>query len=128
MVKKKTPTLPSVKKEPEVLSFGFDELTDISYTDASNDSEFFVSFIQRMRKYCLLSWSGIRTAQRHSFGTESIEVKFLNEGARNRVPSQLNKLLVLRASGDNHAFLGYRKGNVFQVLFIEYRIGDIYQH
>lgn len=128
MVKKKTPPPPAIKGEPEALSFGFDELTDISYTDASKDSEFFISLLQRMKKYCQLSWSGIRTAQRHGFGTESIEVKSLNEGARNRIPSQLNKLLVLRATGNNHAFLGYRKGNVFQVLFIEYQFGDIYKH
>lgn len=44
------------------------------------------------------------------------------------VPSGLGKLLVLRATGNNHAFLGYRDGNVFQVLFIEYHFGDIYNH
>ena len=31
-------------------------------------------------------------------------------------------------SGNNHAFLGYRDGSVFQVLFIEYKFGDIYNH
>ena len=44
------------------------------------------------------------------------------------VPSGLTKLLVLRATGNNHAFLGYRDGSVFQVLFIEYKFGDIYNH
>ena len=43
-------------------------------------------------------------------------------------PSGLTKLLVLRATGNNHAFLGYRDGSVFQVLFIEYKFGDIYNH
>lgn len=127
MVKKKTPTVLTREKQ-ESLSFGFDELADVSYVKASNDSDFFISFIQRLKKYCLLSWSGIRTAQRHGFGTESIDVATLNEGARSRTPSQLKKILVLRATGDNHAFLGYRKGNVFQVLFIEYEFGDIYNH
>lgn len=34
----------------------------------------------------------------------------------------------LRATGDNHSFLGYRTEDVFQILFIEYQFGDIYQH
>ena len=118
MVKKRTPVV-LTKDNQESLSFGFDELSDVSYVKASNDSDFFVSFLQRLKKYCQLSWSGIRTAQRHGFGTESIDVGSLNEGARSRVPSQLKKLLVLRITGDNHTFLGYRKGNTFQVLSFE---------
>ena len=45
----------------------------------------------------------------------------------NRYPD-VTKLYVFRATGDNHAFLGYRNGNVFNVLFIEYAFGDVYKH
>lgn len=70
----------------------------------------------------------VRTTQRHGFGTESIDVALLKEGAKEMVPSGLTKLLVPRATGNNHALLGYRDGSVFQVLFIEYKFGDIYKH
>ncbi len=34
----------------------------------------------------------------------------------------------MRATGDNHAFLGHRIGNVFNVIFIEHEFGDVYNH
>lgn len=127
MIKKKTPAV-VVPESRNLLSFSFKELRDISYPKAKNDSDFFVDFIQHLRNFCILNWNELRTTQRHGLGTESIEVDSLKEGARSMVPSGLKKLLVLRATGDNHAFLGYRDGSVFQVLFIEYRFGDIYNH
>jgi hypothetical protein len=110
------------------LFFGFAELINISYTNAENDSKFFINFLQHMQKFCQLSWRGVRTSQKHGFGAEPIDVKFLSAKARQQVPKGLDRLLVLRATGNNHSFLGYRTGNVFQVLFIEYEFGDIYSH
>jgi len=127
MVKKRTPALPN-KEDCDSLFFGFAEMINISYTKAENDSKFFIAFLQRMQKFCQLSWKGVRTSQKHSFGAEPIDVQFLSEKARQNVPKGLKKLLVLRATGDNHSFLGYRDGNVFQVIFIEYEFGDIYSH
>ena len=37
-------------------------------------------------------------------------------------------LMAFRATGDNHVFLGFREGNVFQVVFVESSFGDIYNH
>ena len=127
MIKKRTPA--AVIPEPRnQLSFGFKDLRDVSYIKAKNDSDYFVDFIQHLRKFCSLNWNDVRTTQRHGLGTESIDVASLKEGSKNLVPSGLTKLLVLRATGNNHAFLGYRDGSVFQVLFIEYQFGDIYNH
>lgn len=127
MIKKRQ--IVAVVPEPRnSLSFGFKDLRDISYVKAKNDSGYFVDFIQHLRKFCALNWNDIRTTQRHGLGTESIDVDSLKEGAKPLVPSGLAKLLVLRATGNNHAFLGYRDGSVFQVLFIEYNFGDIYNH
>ena len=127
MVKKKYPILPNTE-DNEALSFGFAELINISFTNAANDSKFFINYLQHLQKFCQLSWKGIRTSQRHSFGAEPIDVKSLSAKAQQHIPSGLDKLLVLRATGNNHSFLGYRKSNVFQVLFIEYEFGDIYSH
>lgn len=127
MIKKKSPTV-LIQEARKDLTFGFGDLRDVSYVKAKSDSSFFIDFIQHLRQFCKLNWNDVRTTQRHGYGTETIEVKSLNEGVKSQVPSGLTKLLVLRATGDNHAFLGYRDGNVFQVLFIEYKFGDIYQH
>ena len=127
MIKKKSPSvlMQEVRKD---LSFGFGDLRDASFIKAKNDSDFFIDFIFHMRQFCKMNWNDVRTTQRHGYGTETIDVKCLNDGIMSQVPTGLTKLLVLRATGNNHAFLGYRDGNVFQVLFIEYRFGDIYKH
>ena len=116
------------KPQPINAVFGFSQLQPISYTEAENDSHFFLGFLDRLRKLSSLDWNTIWTTHRHSFGTEMIPSSRLKKAASNSMPLDLEKLIVLRATGDNHAFLGYREGNVFQILFIEYRFGDIYQH
>lgn len=127
MIKKKSPKvlIQEVRKD---ISFGFGDLRDVSYIKAKNDSAYFIDFIQHMRQFCKLNWNDVRTTQRHGYGSETIDVISLKEGVRSYVPSGLSKLLVLRATGNNHAFLGYRDGSVFQVLFIEYKFGEIYNH
>lgn len=55
-------------------------------------------------------------------------VSQLKKSIQNQVPANVEKLLVLRATGDNHAFLGIREDNIFQIIFIEYQFGDIYNH
>ena len=127
MIKKKTPKV-LIQEVRQNISFGFGDLRDLSYDKAKNDSDFFIDFIQHLRRFCQLTWNDVRTTQRHGLGTESIDVSSLNEGAKKQVPSGLSKLLVLRATGNKHAFLGYRDENIFQVLFIEYEFGDIYNH
>lgn len=52
----------------------------------------------------------------------------MTQAAQVHVPIGMASLLVFRATGDNHVFLGYREGNVFQVIFIEYQFGDVYSH
>lgn len=116
------------RKELELVSFGFSKLCEISYNDARNDAKYFIDFIGHLKRFSQLSWSTILTTQRHGFGSETLKVSELNIRARNNVPSGIDKLIVLRSTGDNHSFLGIRENNVFQVLFIEYQFGDIYNH
>ena len=113
-IKKQHPERPPVG--PSRVVFGFSELRPL------------ISYIERLKRLCLLDWSDLRCAQRHSFGTEKISLVSLSPAAQNNCPAGVDGLLALRAAGDNHAFLGYRDGNVFQVVFIEYQFGDIYRH
>lgn len=123
-----SPKVVSVEKRINNVVFGFSQLKNISFVDANNDSLFFIEYLQRLSKLSSLVWEDLYTSSRHSFGTETMDVASLNITARNLVPSSMSKLLVLRATGSNHVFLGYREENVFQVLFIEYKFGDIYKH
>ena len=110
------------------ISFGFSELRDISFPKAKNDQAFFIQFIQRLKKYSQLDWNTLYQTQRHGFGTEYIEIKTMTKAAQELVSMDMERLIALRATGDNHVFLGYRDGDVFQVVFIEYNFGDIYSH
>lgn len=119
---------PIEKIARQKVSFGFSEIRDVSFIKARNDSKFFIDYIHHLKSFCNMTWDEIRTTQRHGFGSETIGVNNLTRNALRHVPFGLRKLIVLRATGNNHVFLGYRDGDMFQVLFIEYRFGDIYKH
>lgn len=92
MIKKKSPTV-LIQEVRKNLTFGFGDLRDVSYVKAKNDSSFFIDFIQHMRQFCKLTWNDVRTTQRHGYGTETIEVKYLNESVKSQVPSGLKNCL-----------------------------------
>ncbi len=112
---------------PKVV-FGFSELKYISFVEAERDGKFFIDYLERLQKLSLLTWNDLYTSNRHSFGTENMPVDSLTKQAKVAVPTGIDRLIVLRATGSNHVFLGYREKNVFQVLFIGYKFGDIYKH
>lgn len=127
-IKRQTPQPSLIRKITDKLVFGFSELRPFSYTDAEKDSEFFIKFLDRLKRLGSLDWNTVSTSARHSFGTEKIDSKFFTEAAKSKLPNGMNSLLVFRAQGDNHVFLGYCDGNVFQIIFIEYQFGDVYKH
>ena len=131
-IKKIIPPAPHIAGQGsrEQISFSFENLQEYSYTDARNDSSFFISFLERLQKLCCLGWTEIAKSQRHAFGFETIKVSALNKRARNRMNQypDITKLYCFRATGDNHVFLGYRTEGIFNVLFIEYAFNDVYQH
>lgn len=119
---------PSIGKSQERIVFGFSELRPYSYVDGHNDSVFFISFLERLKKLSTVDWNTVNTSARHSFGMEKMNVCNMTKSAQIHVPEGMNSLLVFHATGDNHVFLGYREGNTFQVIFIEYQFGDVYVH
>ncbi len=127
-VRKQVPTVGSIGKSRENIVFGFSELSPFSYVDADKDGTFFIDFLARLKKLCCIDWNTINVSARHSFGTEKIYVRDMTAKAQSHVPDGMDSLTVFRATGDNHAFLGYRDCNVFQVILIEHRFGDVYKH
>lgn len=127
-IKKQVPVAATIGKPKEGIVFGFSELSPYSYVEAKNDGTFFIDFLARLKKLCSIDWNTINVSGRHSFGKEKMYVKDMTPKAKFHIPSGMDCLMVLRAKGDNHAFLGYRDGNVFQVILIEYHFGDVYKH
>lgn len=127
-IKQQTPESPSIIQTSTNLVFDFSELRPFSYVKAIRDGEFFVKYLERLKKLGNLDWNTINISGRHSFGMEKMKVSNLTASAQQLVPAGIDSLIVLRATGDNHAFLGNRTENVFHVVFIEYQFGDVYKH
>jgi len=126
--KKARPSVAEIGKANERIVFGFSELRPYSYVSSNNDSDFFISFLKRLQKLSSIDWNTANSSARHSFGFEKMNVNTMTHAAKDFVPKGMTSLLVFRATGDNHVFLGYRERNVFQVIFVEYQFGDVYSH
>ena len=81
--------------------------------------------LDRLRRISQISWREIRQLDRHAYGTEIIDREILKVG----IPSFLTadvKLLAFRAF-DLVAMVGYRKGRIFHVIWID-REFKLYAH
>ena len=120
----------SIKKKPEERYpvFCLKYLQPYSY-NTSSDASFFIEFLERLKKLGNRGWQGINGSHRHSYGTEKIPIAQIKP---NKLPPivtpEVSTLTVFRATGDNRAFLGIRLEDTFQVIFIEAKFGDIYDH
>jgi len=108
--------------------FCFKYLQDVSIKD-SNDTDFFINFLLRLKKLSELGWKEIRTSNRHSFGTEQIPIKDLKPKKHPPIITpDVEFLTVFRASGDKRPFLGIQNKDIFHVIYIEANFCDIYDH
>lgn len=123
-VKKQNPVQNHIGQDNRI-SFGFSHLHDVSYTDCKHPA-FFIDFLQRLKKICCVDWNTVNTSQRHAFGWEKIPIDRVRKAMI--LTREVSFLLAFRATGNNHVFLGFREGNVFQVVFVESQFGDIYNH
>lgn len=108
--------------------FSFKYLSDVSLKDCK-DYSFFLDFILRLQKLCVLGWNEIRLSHKHSYGMEPIPYDDIKP--KDKLPSFVTReveLDVFRAAGDNRAFVGLQKGKIFYIFFIEANFGDIYNH
>ena len=122
--KRESPEAKSISVSDEI-SFGFKYLQPASYSDGAS-AEFLVEFLGRLKGLCGLGWNEIRKSSRHSYGCEKIPVSSIKK--ETGLTDDVRHLLAFRATGDKHVFLGFRDGNVFQIVFIEAKFGDIYDH
>jgi hypothetical protein len=97
-------------------------------TVPKRDYEFYANFIERLKKLSNLTWKQIDIADKHGFGTEKMPLTQIKPSLPKFVTPDIDALTVFRADGDNRPFLGLRRGNVFHIIFIEEKFGDVYEH
>ncbi|OAV75232.1 hypothetical protein Barb7_01160 [Bacteroidales bacterium Barb7] len=90
--------------------------------------KFFYNFLMRLQKLSELGWAEIRKSGRHSFGMEAISKENVKPILPSCVSPDIESLHIFRANGNNLPFVGIQIQNVFRVLFIETKFGDIYDH
>ena len=90
-IKQPKPLAAVIGKPQERIVFGFSELRPYSYVNSHNDSLFFISFLERLKKLCSLDWNTVNTSARHSFGLEKMHVDSLTAVARQHVPVGMSK-------------------------------------
>jgi hypothetical protein len=107
--------------------FCFKYLVSNSYNKCKNP-KFFIEFLSRLQKLSELGWNEIRKSPRHGFGMEKIPVKNIKPKLPNCITPDVTHLHVFRATGDNLPFIGIEVQEIFRIIFIETKFGDIYKH
>lgn len=108
--------------------FSFKYLHEHSFTGKRVKADFLQGFLLRLKKLSELGWQRIRQEKRHGYGCEKIPISQIKADVQSTPTPDTSYLLAFRSSGDNRAFLGVQTGSTFQILFIEARHGDIYEH
>lgn len=123
-IKKDVSVNPRVENYP---TFSFKYLQKCSY-DSCRDTNFFIDFLERLKKLSELDWNEINKSDRHSYGWEKIKIKNIKKALPPFITDDVEYLLAFRANGNNLPFLGLREKNIFHIIFIETNFGDIYNH
>ena len=106
--------------------FSFKYLQIISFP-AQRDVKFFHHFIERLQRYSILSWQQMSVDKTHGYGFEYLSQDVMKHALPNTITPDVD-LMVLRSSNDNRALVGFRKWQIFYVIFIEAQFNDIYDH
>lgn len=93
-----------------------------------DDHKFYSGFIQRLNKISGLNWKSIMVEKKHGYGTEKIPISIIKPDLPKFISPDVTELTAFRANGDNRPFLGIRNGNIFHIIFIEEKFGDVYDH
>lgn len=108
--------------------FCFKYLQLCSYNDCT-DPKFFIDFLKRLQKLGQLGWQEINKSNKHGYGYEKIPISKIKPTMRPSIITEdVEELTVFRANGNNLPFLGIRLNDIFQVIYIETKFGDIYKH
>jgi hypothetical protein len=124
--KNKKPDKQSIVNENYPL-FCFKYLSDRSIKKCK-DFDFFINFILRLKELSNVGWHKIRESGRHHYGMEPIPTRDIIPQLPDFITPDITHLHVFRATRDNLPFIGLQVDNIFRILFIETKFGDIYNH
>lgn len=118
--------LQAYAKEKPIFSF---EYLDTHFLRNSKATDgFYRDFILRLQKLGELGWDSIRKSGRHEYGREPIPVSKMKPQMPSVVTPDITHLDVFRANGANNVFAGFMRDDVFFVVFIEGKFGELYNH
>lgn len=82
-------------------------------------------FAVRLERLCEHTWKALQQMGKHGLGSEKVTWPL-----KPKVPENLTQtsLWAFRYTGDNRPMVGYRSNDVFHVVWIEDRFGDLYDH
>lgn len=79
-----------IGKTRDRIVFGFSELRPYSYVDSHNDSGFFISFLDRLKKLSSIDWNTANVSAHHSYGLEKMNVCDMTRAAQSHVPEGMS--------------------------------------
>jgi len=107
--------------------FCFKYLSDKSIKKCK-DSDVFLRFLMRLKELSDAGWDTIRNSNKHGYGMSPIPLHEIKPDLPKGVTPDIDKLHIFRGNGNNLPFLGIQIQNIFRVIFIETKFGDIYDH
>ena len=108
--------------------FSFEYLEDKSLAKPKLNQDLYKDLILRLKRLSQLGWNEINKSQKHSFGYEFIPTSCFIPQMPAVITPDTDKLMVFRADGANHVFAGFRREDVFFVVFIESDFNKLYHH
>lgn len=118
----------STERSPEQLSpvFSLEHLQRSHCVSTITDRSERGLFMDALLTLSRLSWAQINSAPRHGLGTEKMPADQIKAKIPSCVTDDVN-LLVFRWKG-KLPFVGFRDGRVLNILWIEQKFGDLYDH
>lgn len=108
--------------------FSFEYLEDKLLAKPKRNQDLYRDLLVRLKSLSQLGWNEINKSQRHGYGYEFIPtVSFIPKMPAVITPDT-DKLMVFRADGANHVFAGFRRDDVFFVVFVEADFNQLYRH
>lgn len=118
--------LQAYAKEKPIFSFEYLDTHFISKSKGNN--QLYKDFIIRLQKLGELGWECIRKSGRHEYGREAISIKSMKPKMPSAVTPDITQLDVFRANGMNNVFAGFMRDDIFFIVFIEGKFGELYDH
>lgn len=86
------------------------------------------SFVERLHRLASLGWSEIRRSRRHEYGCEYLPKDAIKQALPPIITDDVSKVMVFRYDNENHPFIGVQTENTIQLIALEVRFGELYDH